>query len=329
MSFEEKTLIVFDTNFLVIFEGRGVKYSSFEFNSSFDEIKDFINLYNLSEKVILAIPKMVIEEMKKRKLFYYKIDCISLESKFIPFANLIRTSLSLPKTDPDYKKFLQDLIDEYLKKIEIKIIEYPRNKCFQDIIRRAIEKKKSFIVTKHSSDSGFKDVVIWESILNYEKIEEYTKVIFLTNDNNAFNDECVNEFESKLKKNIIILNSKEKIFKELSKNYNIIEKEYKHLKFAKESYFRAYLDLEFSNKNFIKINDNKLKIIEYKIIDQCISLEKEEDEFNKKTGFYIINSKIAIYYNKNDIKKKFQFIAKTTIDDVNGIQNIDYDLELI
>ncbi len=41
MSSEMKTLIIFDTNFLIIKDGRGVSYSSFEFNSSFDSIKEF------------------------------------------------------------------------------------------------------------------------------------------------------------------------------------------------------------------------------------------------------------------------------------------------
>lgn len=329
MGFEKKTLIVFDTNFLIVSAGRGISYNSFEFNLSFDTIENFIDLHNLSENVILAIPKLVIEEMKKRKLYHYKIDCIELENKFRPFADFKEASLIIPRTETEYERLLENLIDEYLREIKVEIVEYPKNECFKNIVARAIDKKRPFRVSASHSDSGFKDVVIWESILNYKRIEEYTKVILLTADNRAFDDHCVCEFESRFGRDMVILDSGEKVLKELSEDYDIVIEKDKYLRFAKGSYFIDLLDSELANKAFIIIEDSKFTITRYDIVDQCKSLEEDENEFSEKTGFYIINSLIAIYYTEKNVEMRSEFTAKTYIDEVTEIQSIEYELELI
>src|SRR3989337_2210212 len=186
MGSEIKTLIIFDTNFLMINGGKGISYSSFEFNSTFDSIKEFIKLNSLSEKVFLAVPKLAIEELKNRKLFFYTKDSQILENKFLNFSKIQGASLIIPKKNPEYERIFEKFFTEYLEKIKIELIDDPPNNCFEAIIFRAIHKKKPFIVTGENSDYGFKDVVIWESILNYDGIKNYDKIILMTGDTGGF-----------------------------------------------------------------------------------------------------------------------------------------------
>jgi len=327
MSSEMKTLIVFDTNILIIKDGRGVSYSSFEFNSTFDSIKKFIEFNNLSEKVVLAIPKLVIEELKQSKLYWYKMESQTLENKFLPFNRVQGASLTIPKRNPEYEKMFENFVNEYFEKLKFEMIDYPYKDCLKDIIFRAIHKKKPFIVTDKHSDYGFKDVVIWESILNYDGIKNYDKIILMTGDKKGFDDSCIDEFKTKFNKYIFIFDSQEKALEELSKDYEIILEENEYLKFAKGDYFREQLESDIINKN-ITINDKEFKINRCEIVSQCDSFEEEENEFQEKTGIYLIKSTIIVYYNVDGSEKKTEIIAATYIDDAKDIQKIEYEPEL-
>ena len=54
-------------------------------------------------------------------------------------------------------------------------------------------KNKPFISTKSHSDYGFKDVIIWESILSFRCIKNFKKIILVCSDN-GFDNYCEKEF---------------------------------------------------------------------------------------------------------------------------------------
>ncbi|NQS89888.1 DUF4935 domain-containing protein [Patescibacteria group bacterium] len=326
---EQKTWIVFDTNFLMIQGGKGISYSSFEFSQDFDSIKEFIELHDLSEKIELATPKIVIEELKTARIYYYREDSKSMENKFKSFSDLDSALLSIPRTNPDYKALLERLIDAHLDKVKIRIIDHPPEKCFKSILNRAIDKQRPFIVTDNHSDYGFKDVVLWESILNHNGLGSYGKVILMTGDKKAFDDKCSYEFESKFGIPISIYRSKGRALEEISKYYDVVLEHTEYLKFAKSNYFRETLEFNLTSKNKITLDDEELEIKEYSIIDQFISLTEEKDESNEKTGSYIITSMIKVYFEENGTEREGEVNVETCIDEDRDVQYIRYEPDLI
>ena len=92
---------------------------------------------------------------------------------------------------PDNINFEKDLMD-YLTTYNIQILPYPDNNIFPNIIKRAIEKKLPFKIigegkNAKASDKGFKDVLLWETLLefNYES-NRIGKVFLLTANINDF-----------------------------------------------------------------------------------------------------------------------------------------------
>lgn len=76
-------------------------------------------------------------------------------------------------------------------------------------------KKAPFLNEENSSDKGFKDAIIWLSILKCEQLNEYDEVIFVTNDNKGFikrKQELLNEYKLNFKNNIIFCSDKNELY---------------------------------------------------------------------------------------------------------------------
>ena len=91
--------------------------------------------------------------------------------------------------------FIQDL-NNYLANNNIQILPYPRAEKLHAIIQRALDKKAPFEGKEKQSDKGFKDVILWESLLEYpyEK-QRIGKLFFLTNDSIFQNEDIQKEFK--------------------------------------------------------------------------------------------------------------------------------------
>jgi len=313
----KKTLIVFDTNYLMSNSGRGESYNSFEFCFDYFDILNFISRNNLSDKVFLSVPKIVLEELNYRKLYFYGEDRKKIFEKFKNFSKLEQASLNIPHINLYYKNHLNELINEFLEKNNIKIIDYPDNNCFKNVIKRAIEKKKPFIATKNHSDYGFKDVVIWESLLNYSELRDYEKVILMTGDAKAFTDDCISEFESIYDKRMFIFNSKKELTKEIAKDYNIDLEGDEFSVFVNKDYFKSHIEniLKTLKPIYKGIKINTLK---YHSIDYLHELLEPTDEDQKEVNKIIV-SKVNYKVKVNEKFEETMIIIKTYIDDTKGI----------
>ena len=92
----------------------------------------------------------------------------------------------------------------------------PINLNYGSIINRAINKTPPFEGINKQSDKGFKDAVLWESILSFKKQNKRENVILYSNDkmfNNSLKDEYMMEFNEHLQ----IVKSEEELRKYLSK----------------------------------------------------------------------------------------------------------------
>lgn len=116
--------------------------------------------YYITESVFREIIQQRIENYTKTK-----------ES-----AKKINITVNIPVL-PDFEKELKD----YLEKYNIKILPHPNNDVFPDIIDRALKKKLPFKNTGSASDKGFKDVLLWETLLNYDyEKHRICKLFFIT-----------------------------------------------------------------------------------------------------------------------------------------------------
>jgi hypothetical protein len=144
--------------------------------------------------------------------------------------------ITLPGNDFNCTENLKQLLEKFILINNINIIDFSDDKLseiFKNIIKRAIDKNPPFKQKGNSSDSGFKDVLIWESILNYDAIDNYNKVILVSNDS-GFN-ECISEFESIVNKYLVLTPSADYVKEEINKDYDSIIQKNKFLDFVTQT----------------------------------------------------------------------------------------------
>lgn len=156
-------------------------------------IKEFINSHNKIGDIF--IPETVLDEQ-------VKFNMSILETEIIPFLRNYPILYKILDIDYDVSNFSFKLSESDKQKIYVylrnyiidlfkgKIIPY-KSIELRDVYKRAMRKKAPFNNNSRkekknqhqkTSDSGFKDTLIWLSILNYN-YDDYSEVIFISNDN--------------------------------------------------------------------------------------------------------------------------------------------------
>lgn len=162
-------------------------------------IKDFLEQNKINKQVKICIPEMVLKERA----------CQVLES-IKDIKDLLETNFEILKgfglnPDGSYKTY------DYKESVEKKLENLTRGGIFEEIkipeiepktlIERAIRRVPPFC----KKDKGFKDTIIWLSILNDAKENLDVNYVFLTQDND-FKDELLKtEFKNFSKSNFEIV----------------------------------------------------------------------------------------------------------------------------
>ena len=172
----ELTEVFFDTNFL---RKKNIDdFSKFNFGTQFQDFIDFLGTNDVMDYYKINIAEITIEELKKQINDKYKEELSKLKDSYSKFKNVYNI-----KFDQDvnlkYDEILKKIIREYIEFYNINIVEI-KNVSFQNILKRAINKNKPFVGENSNSDKGFKDAVLWESIIEYAKESENKKFILLT-----------------------------------------------------------------------------------------------------------------------------------------------------
>ncbi len=186
-----------------------------------------------------------------------------------------------------------------------------------------------FAISGPYKDAGFKDGIIWETLMHFDMVLDYDKVIFLSKDGD-YKENCLDDFTQKWNRHIKIEKDKNNVIAELKKDYgNYIEERAIH-DFADKEYFRDYLFDQLKVKTEIAINGSNFKIENFVIENPCTLVERmpptdEEDEY------IIINSEIKIHFTEAKEKKQQVVIAQTKLADEESKDIIEttYDIELI
>lgn len=160
----DKKAFIFDTNFIIQ-------------NKDLDEA-----LNKLKEKFTVYVTQVSIDEriaQQCREVQKNFDEAKLCESKFIHFATI------------EFKKTVEEACDFYQKGVQTKYEEYFRDKIIplqkdgeilSTVIDRANKRIPPFSAAKDASDKGFKDCLLWISILEYFKNNGEEEVVFVTDD---------------------------------------------------------------------------------------------------------------------------------------------------
>lgn len=189
--------LIFDTNVLFQTYEKKADFTSFNFNATYDNVIDMINRLDIYNRVILAIPSVVWNEMEKQIIDKH-------DELLLKYKNTI-TKRSFPEFSihenlvTSYPEYIKEKIAAYkagLSNYLNKIIELPiaSNQCFDSIVYRAFNKLPPFEGKDKKSDKGFKDALLWESVLEFASNHLNSKIIFYSKDN-IFGEALLKEFE--------------------------------------------------------------------------------------------------------------------------------------
>jgi hypothetical protein len=329
-----KTLIVFDTNSLRSTDAGEVVYSSFSFGKAYDVINGFIMENKLQNDVSVAVSALVVDEIKIQMERSYKSDLQRLGDTKRRMNGLPHVSaelIGIPDNDFDCSEYVELKANNYLENNKhVKLLNFSKDQSEQilkSLITRAHKTKPPFFKTAKNSDAGFKDSVIWETLLNYKGVEKYHKVILVTKDE-GFKG-CEIEFAGKWNRHFKIIAIPEAVNTELGVDYNNYIKERAIHDFAQTEYFVDYLKEELNAMTVIVSEGREYRIENYTITDICKNVNRlppNEDEIEN----LLISTEINIHFTQ-DAEKKAQTIKATTTledDETKEIISTEYDIEL-
>jgi len=197
----ELTEIFFDTNIL---KRREIEdFSDLKFNNVFESFLDFLGAEDLLELYRINVCEITLEELKKQisEEYYKSKEELSKNYKKLKNIHTIKMDIDNNNFYERMEKFFLD----YFETKNIKKIDIPKNKeIFNKIINRAINKEKPFSGKDGESDKGFKDVILWESILEYAKKSQSKRFMLVTKNKNDFPLQLKDEFKMQTHKDIRI-----------------------------------------------------------------------------------------------------------------------------
>lgn len=159
--------IVLDTNILNISYNKNAAYDSFYLNKLYDEIVAAISENNFKDKVQLLIPQLVIDELYIHKVEAYEKEIKELNRIERNMSTLISIKYQYDSTE-EYRKFMKEKIQEFLFINEnLTVIPVCNEHYFKDIVEKSIKKEAPFEGKEKCSDKGFKDAVIFYSIIDF------------------------------------------------------------------------------------------------------------------------------------------------------------------
>ena len=291
---------------------------------SYSKFIKTLSVNNLNNKIEMLIPELVLCEL------------ISHQKRFLK--EILSEGKSKDDIDIDEIKNMDlDKYCTYLKnsyKDKLNIIRIPDNKekLFNTIFKRALDKTPPF---SKKSDPGFKDTILFLSILEFSKTKNFDKYILITN------DERMIEKKEDLKKEFLKYNNSEVSLDIKRKN------EFKNWSNDEFNLFvdlRTYLEDEFYDKiqdkyyytstiswgngdtevenyellkddtEFYQFDDNEYEVIIYLRVQINRSQDAAIGEFYSKDDEYFITQQEV--YSITKVKKNWVDKLKSSTYDI-------------
>lgn len=155
--------VFLDTNIL---HSKSTDFTKARFAEKLKELIGEIEVNDLYTYVKLVIPQVVISELRRQQID----DC----SETVRTLRKTRVTDQLIELPVDYEKTCDTVFDGTLDDLQegtvkVDIAPYPPNEALQGLIQRVISKLPPFEGKDKESDKGFKDALIWESLLDYKR----------------------------------------------------------------------------------------------------------------------------------------------------------------
>ena len=165
-----KRAFVFDTNFIL--ENKNLAEVV---NNIPDEYTIYVTQVSIDER----ISQKYLARQKK----YASLAALAKEYKGVAKIEVCTPFETANKRDREItQKGYVDLLGE-------NIIPYNQNESlFQQVLDRVYKKTPPFLSADIASDKGFKDTLIWLSLLDYFKTNGEVEVVFVTNDKGFLNN---------------------------------------------------------------------------------------------------------------------------------------------
>jgi rRNA-processing protein FCF1 len=191
--------IVIDTN---IINSGSNNFMIAQFSSKLDDIIRALESTDNYQEVKILLPKIVIQELYQHQLSNYQKRVDSLKGLKIPGLDYTQEN--------DYPAMLTRYFDETIanltsRTLQTEIIDYPKDSVLPNIIERALLKQAPFEGVDKVSDKGFKDVILWESILEYKRQHHNDTLILFTSDIRLCCSSLENEYQTLFHDNIYLL----------------------------------------------------------------------------------------------------------------------------
>jgi hypothetical protein len=270
----EKYSIIADTS--VLFPQEYKNYNYLEINKELYDFVSFIRGNSALRHINILIPRIVVRELLKQQIESYNKNIERIRVILSKLSELPGFELQIPEFD--YVELINKRLTNFLTKYKIGIIEVPEGDVTNKLVEKVINKDKPFY--KKGTDSGFKDAVIWESILEYVKHHQDEHIIFWCGDKDFHSDKLIKEFTDITRMRFIHFpNSAElKVFLdseyELHKNFKLIlnkvdDEFFRMVSSELEKYRRVYIDATVFNIRRTRIKSD--------IMD--INFDKERDSY--------------------------------------------------
>ncbi|WP_428897456.1 hypothetical protein Dip518_001246 [Parelusimicrobium proximum] len=173
----EKFIISFDTNILRHSYKREPVFTKFKFGKKFDEVIALAIEKDILEKIKILIPEIVLMELIEQKILAFE----RYKKSFLDAVNgaeFINSEHQKGFKDDflkfDFKKFITEEVDKYLKENNIEIIKIKEeniSKIFNRLIKKSLRGDPPFSYNPEDENSkkdfGFKDAVAFETLKEY------------------------------------------------------------------------------------------------------------------------------------------------------------------
>lgn len=306
MLFNKKIAIIPDTNIYAPNPDTSYDLTDLPLTKYFKQIEIIKNL-NLEDNIDILFPEVVLLELlfHHNEKFKNSVDQLKKINKC--FINLDINIAGFENLDCDEN--YNQLKDKYFN--DLKIIPIPQNKeeLINEILCRYYEKLPPF---EENNDEGFKDTVIFLSILHYAKEKSYDEYVFFSDDN-VFKNNNKKYLEDEFNRYIREFPLQEGKF-EIQNQKNIdsyINKKFKLFKELRDYIFNEFYETltnHWNNKEKIVIGGVEYDIESFNLIEEKTIINpikrKFEVEITIELNYY---DKISSEIFKKEIQRQYIF----------------------
>jgi hypothetical protein len=249
----KKYNIIFDTNCI-----HTTKFKVDDLNFPIKNLINFLKENNHLDNINLYLPETVLDEKILQNIYNFE----NIKNKFnenLKVLNEININInSKPLDNSNYEKEIKKEYKKVLKKYGLTIIKLPKSISAKNISDRFFSRKKPFINnTGTNAEKGFKDSLIWETILNFGIKNE--NLIFVSKNTSDFTSELEVEFKKINKKEIIFIEDCDKTESYLDNVLGINSETEKHKKKIKnivdKNFGELMLELHRNKSSYSLFNE--------------------------------------------------------------------------